>query len=72
MPLILALRRQRQADLCEYKDSMVSRISSSIIGSKATEKSCPKNQTNKQTKTKKMQSIQIVSMTIQLFIYHVI
>jgi hypothetical protein len=30
MPLNTALRRQRQADLCDFKDSMVYRVDSSI------------------------------------------
>ncbi|EGV97840.1 hypothetical protein I79_014050 [Cricetulus griseus] len=36
-PLIPALRRQRQADLCEFKASLVSRVSARI-GSKATQR----------------------------------
>ena len=37
MPLIPALRRQRLADLCEFKASLIYRASSRT-GSKATEK----------------------------------
>ena len=37
MPVIPTLRRQRQADLCEFEASMVYRVSSRI-GPKATEK----------------------------------
>ena len=48
MSLISALRRQRQADLCNFKVSVVNRVSSRT-GSKATEKACLK-QTNKTTK----------------------
>ena len=39
MPLIPALRRKRQADLCEFETSLVHRTSYRI-GPKATEKSC--------------------------------
>ena len=38
-PLIPALRRQRQADLCEFEASLVYRVSSRTA-SKATEKPC--------------------------------
>ena len=38
-PLIPALGRQRQADLCEFETSLVYRASS-MTGSKATEKPC--------------------------------
>ena len=44
MPLISALRRQRQVDLCEFVASLVYRASSST-GSKAAEKPCLKNKT---------------------------
>ena len=47
MPLILALRRQRQADLHEFKASLVCTASSGT-GSKATEKPFFEKQ-NKQT-----------------------
>ncbi|CAO2577223.1 hypothetical protein LEMLEM_LOCUS19 [Lemmus lemmus] len=43
MPLIPALGRQRQADLCEFKASLVYRASSRT-GTKATEKPCLKKQ----------------------------
>ena len=39
MPLIPALGRQRQADVCEFKASLVYRVSFRT-GSKATEKTC--------------------------------
>ena len=50
-PLIPALGRQRQVDLCEFETSLVYR-GSSKIGSKATEKPCLEKtkQTNKQKK----------------------
>ena len=53
-PLIPALRRQRQADLCEFKASLVYRASSRT-GSKAIQrnpvsKNKKQKQTNKQTK----------------------
>ena len=46
MPLIPALWRQRQADLCEFKVSLVYRTSTKIC-SKATQETCLKKQTNK-------------------------
>ena len=39
MPLIPALRRQRQEDFCEFKANLVYKVSSRI-SSKATEKPC--------------------------------
>ena len=48
-PLIPALRRKRQADLCEFEASLVYRVSSRT-GSKATEKPCLKKQNTKQNK----------------------
>ena len=52
-PLIPALGRQRQVDICEFKASLVYRVNSRT-GSNATEKLEKQNkQTNKQTKTKK-------------------
>jgi hypothetical protein len=45
MPLISALRRQRQADLCEFKTNLVCKASSRIPGLRKENK-----QTNKQTK----------------------
>ncbi|CAO2593744.1 hypothetical protein LEMLEM_LOCUS7412, partial [Lemmus lemmus] len=45
-PLIPALRKQRQADLCEFETSLVYRASSRT-DSKATEKPCLKNQNKK-------------------------
>ena len=46
MPLIPALRRQRQVNLCEFEVSLGYR-ENSRIGSKATEKPCLEKQTNK-------------------------
>ena len=40
MPIISALRRQRQVDICEFEASLVYRVSSRT-GSIATEKPCP-------------------------------
>ena len=37
MPLILALGRQKQVNLCEFEDSLVYRVSSRT-GSKATQR----------------------------------
>ena len=49
MPLIPALRRQRQADLCEIKDRLVYRASART-GSKATQrKPVSKNKTKQTT-----------------------
>ena len=39
MPLITALRRQRQEDLCEFEASLIYRVSSRT-GSRATEEPC--------------------------------
>ena len=47
MPLIPALRRQRQLDLCEFEASLVYRVSSSTV--KATQRNVVSKQTNKQT-----------------------
>ena len=48
MPLILALRRQRQAYLCEFENSLDYRASSRA-GTKESEKPClEKTKTNKQ------------------------
>ena len=45
MPLIPALGRQRQVDLCEFEDSMVYQSELHYrTGSKATEKPCLKSQ----------------------------
>ena len=44
MPLIPALERQRQTDLCEFKASLVYRVSSRT-GSKPREKKRKKNKT---------------------------
>ena len=52
MPLILALRRQRQVNLCEFEASLVYRVSSRT-GSKATQRnSVLKNKTNKKIEKK--------------------
>ncbi|MGU7584773.1 hypothetical protein ACV24V_14795 [Enterococcus faecalis] len=52
-PLIPALGRQRQADLCEFEASLVSRASARI-GSKATQRNpVLKNQKKKKKKKKK-------------------
>ena len=52
MPLIPALRRQRQADLCEFEASLVYR-DSFRSGFKAIEKPCLKKQKKKKRKKKK-------------------
>ena len=46
MPLIPALGRQRQVDLCEFEASLDYRVSSRA-GSTATEKPCLEKQTKK-------------------------
>jgi hypothetical protein len=52
MPLILPLRRQKQVALCEFKVSLVYRVSSRTA--RATEKSClEKTKQNKTTTNKK-------------------
>jgi hypothetical protein len=52
MPLIPALRRQGQEDLCEFKASLVYRASTRTAG--ATQRTpALEKQTNKQTKTQK-------------------
>ena len=48
-PLIPALRRQRQAELCESEDSLAYRVSSRTAQGCYTEKPCLKK-TNKQKK----------------------
>ena len=48
MPLIPALRRQRQADLCEIKDRLVYRASART-GSKATQRNPVSKNKTKQT-----------------------
>ena len=50
MPLISALGRQKQADLCEFKANLVHRTSSRTTKVGDTEKPCLKKQkqTNKQ------------------------
>ena len=52
MPLIPALGRQKQADLCEIEDSLVYRVSSRIVGADAQRNRVSKKQ-NKTTTTKK-------------------
>jgi hypothetical protein len=52
MPLILALRRQSQADLCEFKASLVYRVSSKTV--RATQRnpvSITKQNNNNNNKT---------------------
>ena len=56
MPLILALGRQRQADLYEFEASMVYRVSSRT-GSKATQRNPV---SKKQNKTNKQKRIRVV------------
>ena len=51
MPLIPALGRERQVDLCEFEASLVYRTSSSTV-SKATEKPYLEKQTNKKKNKK--------------------
>ena len=51
MPLIPALGRQQQVDLCEFEASLVYRASSRT-SSKSTEKLCLKKPKPKQNKTK--------------------
>ena len=48
MPLIPALRRQRQVDFCEFEASLVYRVSSRTAGAVTQRKSVSK--TNKQQK----------------------
>ena len=48
MPLIPALGRQKQADLCEIEDSLVYRVSSRIVGADAQRNRVSKKQ-NKTT-----------------------
>ena len=56
-PLIPALGRQRQVDLCEFEASLVSRASARI-GSKATQRNpVSKKQTNKQTNKQRAERI---------------
>ena len=52
MPLILALRRQRQTDLREFEASLIYR-ESSWIGFKATEEPCLKKTGKKKKKKEK-------------------
>ena len=57
MPLIPALRKQRQTDLCEFKASRVYRVNS-WTGSKATQrnpvlKNTPKKEKKKERKEEK-------------------
>ena len=49
MPLISALRKQRQTDLCGFKTSLVYRVSSRIA--RMTQRN-PVSETNKQTNSK--------------------
>ena len=57
MPLIPALGRQRQVDLCESEASLVYRASSRT-GSKTTEKPClEKPKPKKQSKTKQNKAL---------------
>ena len=44
MPLIPALRRQRQGDLCEFEAHLVNRMSSKTARACYTEKPCLKKQ----------------------------
>ena len=52
MPFIPALRRQRQADLCEFEATLVYRASSRT-GSNATEKPCLENLKKKKKEKEK-------------------
>ena len=49
--MILALGRQRKADLCEFEARLVYRVNSRTA--RTIQKSCLKKQTNKQTKPRK-------------------
>ena len=51
MPLIAALRRQRQVDLCEFETNLVYRVCFRT-GSQATEKLSQKNKNKNKQKTK--------------------
>ena len=55
MSLILAFRKQRQADLCESEASLVYRVSSRT-GSKTTQRN-PVSKQNKQTKKEKRKGL---------------
>jgi hypothetical protein len=50
MPLILVLRCQRQADLCELKASPIYRVLSRIASIVTQEKPCPKEKEEKEEK----------------------
>ena len=50
MPLIPALRRQRQVHLCEFKTSLVYRTSSRIDRARQRDSASKNKQTNKQNK----------------------
>ncbi|EGV91257.1 hypothetical protein I79_026099 [Cricetulus griseus] len=55
MPLIPALGKQRQADLSEFKASLVYKVSFRTARTANTEKLCLKIQNNKTNKKKKME-----------------
>ena len=73
MPLIPALRRQRQADLCEIKDRLVYRASART-GSKATQrKPVSKNKTKQTTQInqpKKKKTPYIIKINFTQFSLH--
>ena len=52
MPLIPALGRQSQADLCEFEASLVYKVSSRTGSKSYTEKPCLVNNNNKRKKRK--------------------
>ena len=72
MPLIPALRRQRQADLCEIKDRLVYRASART-GSKATQRkpvSKNKTKTNNTNQPTKKKNPYIIKINFTQFSLH--
>ena len=67
MPLILALGRQKQVDLCEFKASLVYIVSSRTAG--ATGRPCLKKTKNKQTNKQKTQPPSKPHKYIYAYIY---
>jgi hypothetical protein len=49
MPLAPAVRKQRQADFCEFEASLFYRTSSNIVRESYTETPCLKTNTHRQT-----------------------
>jgi hypothetical protein len=69
-PLVMGLRRQRQADLCEFKTSLVYRASSRKVGATQRNPVSGKHQkSNKQKLTQQMHKTQLLWKWFAMALY---